>query len=146
MLSQTLATLTLGAITSSILPVLGAPTQSAVPLTFSYVSTQGHGNTNLSLVEGDYGYAMQELSVPATISAYVSSNTLTMACPHPGLQAALIPADDGVTWNFQWVDGSKVGSLPQGSRLDAFSVGGRATWADTTDDPTVNTTVRMRNS
>lgn len=142
MLSLTLATLALGAVTSSILPALSAPTESAVPLTFSYVSTQGRGNTNLSLVEGDYGYAMQESSVPATISAYVGDNTLTMACPYPGLQAALIPADDGVNWNFQWVDGSNVDALPQGSTLDAFSVGGRATWADTTGDATVNTTVR----
>lgn len=146
MLFQTFATFTLGAVTSNILPALCAPTQSAVPLTFSYVSSDDHGNTNLSLVQGDYGYGMQELSVPTTISAYVGSNTLTMACPYPGLQAALIPAADGVTWNFQWVDASKVDTLPQGSRLDAFSVGGRATWADTTDDPTVNTTVRMPTS
>lgn len=137
----TSATLGLTALSNYILLVLSAPSPSPVPLTFSYAYPGGHGNTNLTLLNGPYGYGMAERSEPAFISAYIDGDTTTMACPYPGRQAALVPADEGVTWNFVWVEEGDVASLPEGSRLDAFSVGGRATWADTTDDATVNTTV-----
>lgn len=125
----------------SFIPLASAEDSSSpatVTFLYSASSSSGQTTTNLYLVESAHGYGMSIGGDEPTISASIENDTMVMICPYSGLQAALVPAADNVTWYLEWVAEDTV--LPDGSKTDAFAIGDAVGWSQSTN-VTVDTTV-----
>lgn len=133
---------------ASLLPAFAlatpTPRQSNSPVALTYSSTSPYGQSTgyIGLTQGSYGYGMTMVATDSeTISAHLDGNGgIVQDCPNAGLVGALVAQADGITWNFEWVEESALGSLPAGSTTTSFTQGAPAPWSSSPLS-TVGTTV-----